>query len=78
MKQRATNYGRLRFELTGTTTEAPRHITHKADGVHRRRHIELTNVYGVTYCDYEGDHDPDDIIYTYSIGECLHALPKHV
>jgi hypothetical protein len=58
----ATNYGHLRFELTGTTTEAPRHLTHKADGVQRRRHIELTNVYGVTYCDHEGDHDPADNI----------------
>jgi hypothetical protein len=75
---RATDYGCLRFELAGTTTEAPRHITHKADGVQRRRHIELTNVYGVTYCDYEGDHDPADSIYTSSIGECFHALPQHV
>jgi hypothetical protein len=35
-------------------------------------------VYGVTECDYEGDHDPADSIYTSSIGECFHALPKHV
>jgi hypothetical protein len=75
---RTTTYGRLRFELTGTTTEAPRHITHKAYGVQRQIHIELTNVYGVTDCDYEGDHDPADSIYTSSIGECFHALAKHV
>jgi hypothetical protein len=31
IKHRATTYGRLIFELTRTTTEAPRHITHKAD-----------------------------------------------
>jgi hypothetical protein len=49
-KHRAINYGRLRFELTGTTTEAPRRTTRKADGVQRRRHIELTNVYGVVDC----------------------------
>jgi hypothetical protein len=77
-KHCATKYGRIRFELTGTTTEAPLHITHKADGIQRRRHIELTNVYRVTDCAYEGDHDPDDSIYTSSIGECFHALPKHV
>jgi hypothetical protein len=77
-KHQATNYGCLRFKLTGTTTEAPRHTTHKADGVQRRRHIELTNVYGVTDCAYAGEHDPADSIYTSSIGECFHALPKHV
>jgi hypothetical protein len=35
-------------------------------------------VYGVTYCAYEGDRDPADSIYKSSIGECFHALPKHV
>jgi hypothetical protein len=73
----ATNYGRLRFELTGTTTEAPQHITHKAYGVQRRRHIELNNVYGVTDCDHKGDHEPADSIYTSSIGDCFHALSTH-
>jgi hypothetical protein len=77
MTHRSTKYGRLRFELTGMTTEAPRHITHKADGVQQRRHIKLTNVYGVTDCDHEGDHDPAGSIYTSSKGECFHALPKH-
>jgi hypothetical protein len=60
------------------TTEAPRHITHKADGVQQRRHIYLTNVYGVVDCTSEGEHDPAESIYTSSIGECFHALPKHV
>jgi hypothetical protein len=32
-KHKAINYGRLRLELTGTATEEPRHITHKAEGV---------------------------------------------
>jgi hypothetical protein len=77
-KHRATNYGRLRLELTGTTTEAPRHTTHKAEDFQRRRHIKLTNVYRVTYCAYAREHDPADSIYTSSIGECFHALPKHV
>jgi hypothetical protein len=35
-------------------------------------------VYGVTDCNYEGDHDPADSIYTSNIGECFHALPTHV
>jgi hypothetical protein len=35
-------------------------------------------VYGVTDCYYDGDHSPAYSIYTSSIGECLHALPKHV
>jgi hypothetical protein len=78
IKHRATNYGRLRFELIGTITEALRHVTHKADGVQRQRYIDLTNVYGVIDCAYEGDHNRADSIYTSSTGECFHALPKHV
>jgi hypothetical protein len=35
MKHRAINYGRLRFELTGTESVEPQRITHKADGVQR-------------------------------------------
>jgi hypothetical protein len=77
MKHRVINYGRLRFELTGTATVEPQRITHKADGVQRQRHIELTNVYGVVDCASEGGHDPSESIYTSNIGECFHALPKH-
>jgi hypothetical protein len=39
MNRRDINYGRPRFELTGTATAEPRCITHKADGIQRRRHI---------------------------------------
>jgi hypothetical protein len=35
-------------------------------------------VYGVTYSAYAGEHDPADSIYTSIIGDCFHALPKHV
>jgi hypothetical protein len=71
MKRRAINYGRLRFELTGTATVEPRCITHKGEGVQRQRH---TDVDGAP----EGGNDPDECIYTSEIGECFHALPKHV
>jgi hypothetical protein len=46
-KTYAINYGRLRLESTGVTTAEPRHITHKADGTQRRRHIELTELHAV-------------------------------
>jgi hypothetical protein len=35
-------------------------------------------LYGVTGCAYAGEHNPADSIYISSIGECFHALPKHV
>jgi hypothetical protein len=35
-------------------------------------------VYGVFDCASEGGHDPAESIYTSKIGECFHALPKHV
>jgi hypothetical protein len=35
-------------------------------------------VYRVTDCAYAGEQDPADSIYTSIIGECFHALPKHV
>jgi hypothetical protein len=41
-KYRAINYGRLRLESAGVTTAEPRHITHKADGTHRRRQIDMS------------------------------------
>jgi hypothetical protein len=66
---RAINYGRLRFELTGTATVEPRCITHKAEGIQRRRHIDLTYVHGVVDGAPEGVNDPAEIIYTSDIGE---------
>jgi hypothetical protein len=75
---RAINYGRLRFELTGTATVEPQRITHKAKGVQSRRHIELTDVYGVLDDAPEGGNNPAESIYTSDTGECFHALPKHV
>jgi hypothetical protein len=78
MKHRAINYGRLRFELTVRATVEPRCITNKDDGVQRRRHIELNNVYGFVDGALEGGYDPAESIYTSNIGECFHALPKHV
>jgi hypothetical protein len=78
MKHRAINYGRLRFELMGTATVEPRRITHKAEGVQQRRQIDLTDVYAITDGTPEGGNGPAESIYTYKIGECFHALPKHV
>jgi ribonuclease HI len=34
-------------------------------------------MYGVTYSANAGEHNHADSIYTSSIGECVHALPKH-
>jgi hypothetical protein len=75
---RAIHYERLRFELTGTATVEPRHITHKAKGVQRQRHIDFTAVHGVMDGAPEGGNDPAESIYTSDIGKCFHALPKHV
>jgi hypothetical protein len=69
-KHRAINYGRLRFELTGTATEEPRCITHEAEGVQRRRQIDLTEVHAVAEGAPEGGNDPAESIYTSEIGEC--------
>jgi hypothetical protein len=57
-KHRAINYGRLRFELTGTTPVEPRYITHKADGIQWRRYIDLTDVYAIADGAPEGGNDP--------------------
>jgi hypothetical protein len=73
-KHQATNCRRLRFELTGMTREAPQHTTHKADGVQQRRHIKLTNVYGVIYSADAGEYNHAGSIYSSSIGDCFHAL----
>jgi hypothetical protein len=35
-------------------------------------------VYDIIDGALEGVHDPDESIYTSNIGECFHALPKHV
>jgi hypothetical protein len=77
-KHRAVNYGRLRFESTGVTTVELRHVTHKADGTQRRRQIELSELHAGRSHEPEGGYNPTDSIYTSAIGECLHALPKHV
>jgi hypothetical protein len=77
-KHRAINYVRLWFELTGTATVEPRRIAHKAEGVQRRRQINLTDVYAIADGSPEGRNDPAERIYTSEIGECFHALPKHV
>jgi hypothetical protein len=47
INHRSINYGRLSFELTGTAAVEPQRITRKAEGVQRRRHIDLTDVYAV-------------------------------
>jgi hypothetical protein len=75
---RAINYGRLRFELTGTATVEPQRNTHKAEGVQRRRQIDLAYVYAIAEGSPEVGNDPAESIYTSEIGECFHALPKHV
>jgi hypothetical protein len=77
-KHRAINYGRLRFELTGIASEEPRCTTHKAEGIQRRRQIALTEVHAITEGSPEGGKYPAESIYTSYIGECFHALPKHV
>jgi hypothetical protein len=56
----------------------PCHITHKADDTQRRRHIELSKLHAVQSHEREGGHNPTDSIYTSEIGECFHALPKHM
>jgi hypothetical protein len=77
-KRRAVNYGRLRLESTGVSTTEPCHITHKADDTQRRRQIELSELHAVHSHDPEGGHNPTESIYKSAIGECFHALPKHV
>jgi hypothetical protein len=77
-KHRAVIYGRLRYKSTGVTTAEPRHITHKADGTQRRQHIEMREIHTSQSHDPEGGYNPTDNIYTSAIGECFHALPKHV
>jgi hypothetical protein len=78
-KHRAVvNYGRLRFESTGVTTAETCHITHRADGTQRRRQIELSKLHAIHSYESEGGHIPTESIYTSAIGECFHALPKHV
>jgi hypothetical protein len=68
-------FAQLQYLIVNLRTQD---TTHKADGVQRRRHIELTNVYGVTDSADAGEHNTADSIYTSSMGECCHALPKHV
>jgi hypothetical protein len=63
-KQRAVNYGRLRFELTGAETTEPSHITHKADGTQRRQKNELNRIHAVQTQEIERGNDPVDSIYT--------------
>ena len=61
---RAINCGRLRFETEGTQAAAPRRMTHKAEGVQQRRHIELIALHIVEEDRMEGGNDPADSIYT--------------
>jgi hypothetical protein len=77
-KHRAVNYGRLMLESAGVTRAEPHHITHKTDGTHRRRQIDLSELHAVRPHEPEGRYNPTDSIYTSAIGECFHALPKHV
>jgi hypothetical protein len=77
-KHRAINFRRLRFESTGVIAAEPRHITHKSDGIQCRRHIELSEIDAVQPHEPEGGIHPADSIYASEIGECFHALPKHV
>jgi hypothetical protein len=77
-KHRAFNYGRFRFKYTEVSTAEPCHITHKADGTQRRRQIEMSELHAVHSHEPEAGHNPTESIYTSAIGECFHALPKHV
>jgi hypothetical protein len=54
-KHRAINYDRLRFKIMGAASEEPQRITHKAEGVNLRRHIDLTEVHAIKEGDIEGE-----------------------
>jgi hypothetical protein len=73
---RAINYGRPRFELKGTATEEPRRITQKAEGVQRRRQIDLIEVYAVTEGAPERGNDPAESIYTSEMGGAFVRYPN--
>jgi hypothetical protein len=59
---RAIKKGCIRFESTGVTAS----------------HHSQSKLHAVQSHDPEGGHNPTDSIYTSAIGECFHALPKHV
>jgi hypothetical protein len=66
-KHRAINYGRLKFEITGITSEEPRRNTHKDRGVQQRRQIYLTEVHAVEGGAPEGGNCPAESIHSIHI-----------